>query len=172
MKTSEEQSALTYNQEEIQEILKIAITRQSLEQKDHSEMTQAQLWEMAQELGIDLQTITQVEKDWQEQQLIQKKQEQFNLYRRQEFQNKVIRFSIINIFLIALNLLGAHQLSWSLYVILIWGLFLALKAWQTFDSKGETYEKAYLNWERKIQLKESFTNLWDKLQQFMQSLNQ
>jgi hypothetical protein len=170
MKNSDNQSNITYNQEEIQEILQIAIASQSLSHNDQGEMTQEQLWEIAVELGIDRNTITSVEKDWQQKQLIQQKRNEFNAYRREEFQNKIIRFSIINLFLVAINLLGAHQLSWSLYIVLIWGLFLALNGWQTFETKGENYEKAFLNWERKYQLKESFTNLWQKLQQFMQSL--
>jgi len=123
------------------------------------------------ELGIDHDTITQVQKDWHQKQLMQQKRNEFNAYRREEFQNKFIRFSIINLFLMAINLLGAHQLSWSLYVVLIWGLFLALNGWETFVTKGDNYEKAFNSWERKIQLKDYLLNLWGKAQNFMKSLH-
>ncbi len=170
MKTTENTSTLTYSHDEIQEILQIAIARQSLSQNDQESMTQTQLWEIATELGINHDTIINVEKDWHEKQLIQQKRNEFNAYRREEFQYKIIRFSIINLFLMAINLLGAHQLSWSLYVALMWGLFLALNAWQTFETKGEKYEKAFLNWERKSQFKEYLLNIWGEIQQFIQSL--
>jgi len=171
MKTTENQNLLTYSHEEIEEILQIAIARQSLSHNDQGSMTQEQLWEIAMELGIDHDTITQVQKDWHQKQLMQQKRNEFNAYRREEFQNKFIRFSIINLFLMAINLLGAHQLSWSLYVVLIWGLFLALNGWETFVTKGDNYEKAFNSWERKIQLKDYLLNLWGKAQNFMKSLH-
>ena len=165
MKTSDVKSSLIYDQDEIQEILQIAIARKSIPENDHNEMTQEQLWEIAEELGIDINTITEVEKDWQEQKLLQEKRNQFDFYRRQEFQNKIIRFSIINFFLMALNLLGAHQLSWSLYIALIWGMFLTINAWQTFTNKGEAYKTAFSRWERKSIIKNYFASFWDKLKQ-------
>ena len=49
MKTNDVESSLTYDQEDIQEILQIAIARKSIPENDKNEMTQAQLWEIAEE---------------------------------------------------------------------------------------------------------------------------
>ena len=68
----------------------------------------------------------------------------------------------------SLNLLGAHQLSWSLYIALIWGMFLTINAWQTFTNKGEAYEIAFSRWQRQSLIKNYFTSLWDKLKEYMQ----
>jgi len=43
MKTTENQNLLTYSHEEIEEILQIAIARQSLSHNDQGSMTQEQL---------------------------------------------------------------------------------------------------------------------------------
>jgi len=48
---------------------------------------------------------------------------------------------IVNSFLVLLNLVSAGGLSWSLYIVLFWGLGLGLDTWNTYQYTGEEYEE-------------------------------
>ena len=164
MSASNTQQTQVYRPEEVQQILQIAIARQD----QNEEFSREQLGEIATELGIEQECLQAAEQDWCNQQLLEHKQEIFNSYRKDKFKQKAVRYVIINTFLISLNLLSTGSVSWTLYVLLIWGLFLSLSAWRTFQSKGEEYEQAFQSWERKYELKRSIDSLWDKFKQILQ----
>lgn len=154
----------TYQVEDIQEILQLAIAQREAD----SELTRTQLEEIAADLGIPQTDLVLAEKTWRSQKLVNRKKRDFNLYRRDVLKNKTIRFGIVNVFLLGLNTLDAGYPSWSLYVLLIWGLFFSLKSWQLWQTTGEKYEAEFERWDRKTQLKESVQTLWQKTQQFFQ----
>lgn len=153
----------TYQVEDIQEILQLAIAQREAD----SELTRAQLEEIAADLGIPQTDLVLAEKTWRSQKIINRKKRDFNLYRRDTLKTKTIRFGIINLFLLSINTLDTGYPSWALYVLLIWGLFFSLKSWQLWQTSGEKYETEFERWDRKTQLKESVQTLWQKTQQFL-----
>lgn len=161
MSAEEAQNLKLYTQDEVQQILNLAITRQAYQ----GEFTHQQLAEIAEELEITPECLQLAEKEWLSQQLEIEKREAFNNYRQGQLQHSAGRFAIINSSLVTLNFLSAGHLTWSLYIVLFWGVKVALNAWKTYNTQGESYEQAYQKWKRKHQLKESMSTLWRRLQQ-------
>ena len=159
MPVSETQITRSYNQEQIQQILQIAIARQT----DDTEFTREQLLEIASELEISPECLQVAEQQWLAKQGEIQKRQDFNRYRRTKLQQQAGKYTVINSFLMLLNIVNAGQLSWSLYIALFWGLGLGLNALNTFQSGGEDYEKAFQRWYRQYQLKQSLTTVWDKV---------
>jgi uridine kinase len=164
MKSSELSYPQSYNQEEIQKILEIALSRKV----DSEELTRDQLWEIGTELGIDLQVLQEAEQDWLNQKAIALQHLEFDQYRRERLKQKAVRYCIVNGFLMALDLLITHHLSFSLYLLLIWGLGLSLETWKTFQNKGEDYEQAFQRWQLRQELKSSIQTIWDQIKQAWQ----
>ncbi len=153
-----------YRQEDVQQILQLAIARKT-EQDDFSH---EQLREIAQELDIDDKTLQLAEIDWLKQRQMIKSRQEFDLYRQATLKHKLVRFGIVNGFLIPLNLMGGG-LSWSLYIFLLWGMAISLDVWQTFQKQGKAYEDAFEGWLVKKEVKQSITTFWHKFKQFWQS---
>jgi hypothetical protein len=161
MTVFETQITRSYHQEDIQQILNLAIARQA----NGGEFSREQLVEIATELGISTDTLLEAERDWQIQQGEQQKRSEFNLYRRGKLQKRVGKYLIVNSFLVGLNFVSAGELSWSLYILLFWGLGLGLGAWNTYQLQGEEYEQAFRKWYRKHQIAQSIytrINSWMK----------
>ncbi|WP_036487937.1 2TM domain-containing protein [Myxosarcina sp. GI1] len=154
----------SYSSEDIQQILQVAIARR----QNKEELSREQLWEIASELDIDRSSIETAERDWLEQKAIAQKRQEFNLYRRQTFQQRLTKYLIINTFLVSFNLLLAGVASWSLYVMLFWGLALALNGWKAYQTQGADYERAFQRWSFQNEVKQTFVSLWDKLQKAWQ----
>lgn len=148
-----------YPSEEAQAILQIAITRQA----EGGELTRLQLLEIAAELGISEATLAEAEQTWQAQRIELADRNAFAQFRRQRFQHHTIRFGVVNVFLIALNYLAADRLSWSLYIMLIWGLALALQGWNTFRPEEYQDNEAFDKWRRRQQIKRSLSRFMDWL---------
>ncbi len=149
MSVFEPTTSRSYNQEDIQQILNLAITRQA----DRGELSREQLLEIAAELGISTQHLLEAEQEWLVQQEERQKHYEFNLYRRSQLKQRVGKFLIINSFLVGLNVLTVGSLSWSLYILLFWGLGVGLSAWNTYQLQGEEYERAFQKWYRRHQIK-------------------
>ncbi|MBD0363152.1 MAG: 2TM domain-containing protein [Coleofasciculus sp. C3-bin4] len=138
----------SYHQEDIQQILNLAIAGQA----KGGEFSREQLVEIAAELGISTESLLEAERDWLVQQGEQQKRAEFNIYRRGKLQKRLGKYLIVNSFLVALNLVNAGELSWSLYILLFWGLWLGLGAWNTYQLQGQEYEQAFHKWYRKHHL--------------------
>ena len=154
----------SYSQDDIQQILYLAIAAKD----DEEQLTRKQLVEIARELDIDSYSLEIAEKKWLEQKIIDRKRHDFDLYRRQQFKQKFTKYIIINVFLVAFNLIGAGTLSWSLYILLFSGLGLALNGWKIFGSKGEEYERAFQRWNFQNEVKRTVSSVWTRLQQTWQ----
>lgn len=148
MTVFEPQITRYYNQQDIQQILNLAITRQV---KDE-ELSREQLVEIATELGISTGSLLEAEQEWRLQQKERQKRHNFNIYRHSRLKKRLGKYLIINSFLLGLNLVSAGELSWSLYILLFWGMWLGLSAWNTYPLQGEEYEQAFQKWYRKQQL--------------------
>lgn len=154
----------SYNQEDIQQILQLAIAKHHTEE----ELTRKQLWEIAAELDISNATIQEAERDWLDQKVIDRQRRAFDLHRRQRFKQKLTKYAIVNTFILSFNLIVAGTLSWSLYILLFWGLGVALNGWKAYQSRGEDYEKAFQRWSFQNEVKQTVVTVWAKLQQAWQ----
>lgn len=158
MTVSEAKITRSYHQEDIQQILQIAIARQAYE----GEFSREQLLEIAAELEISPECLQAAEREWLTQQVEIQKRQDFNTYRRGKLQKRVGNYVIVNSFVVLLNLVNAGELSWSLYILLFSGLGLGFNTWNTYQSQGEEYERAFQKWYRQHQLKQSFNTLLNK----------
>jgi hypothetical protein len=145
-----------YNPEEIQQILHLAIANSS----EPRELSRQQLWEIAAELDIDRQLVQQAEKTWLDLQTINQKKQEFNIYRQRKLKNKAVRYLIVNVFLVSVNILSGGFFSWLYYLSLGWGLLLSLETWRTMQSSGDDYERDFQNWQLKNGVKRSLNGIW------------
>ena len=155
----------SYSQEDIQQILNLAIAKHHTEE----ELTRQQLWEIASELDISNAIIQAAERDWLEQKVVDRQRHAFDLYRRQKFNQKLTKYAIVNTFLVSFNLIAAGTLTWSLYILLFWGLGVALSGWRAYQSKGEAYERAFQRWSFQNEVKQTVATVWTKVQQAWQA---
>jgi hypothetical protein len=136
-----------YSQEDVQQILQRAIARQPR----LGEFTRSQLEEMAAELGISPQELEEAEREWRAWQQLTNQQREFQRYRQRQFYQLLGRYAIVNSFLVGLDWLSGGGLSWSLFILMGWGLAVALKGWSTCQTEGEHYEKEFRQWQKKRQ---------------------
>jgi 2TM domain len=135
---------LSYRQEDIQEILNIALAEYSTLDTD---LPHSQLLEIAQELGISPETIELAIDRWLSQQQAIKKHQEFNLYRRSKLQDRFGKYAIVNACLIPLNFFTGFGVPWSLYVLTSWGIVRGVAAWRVFyQRQGYGYNRAFQKW--------------------------
>ncbi|NEP60122.1 MAG: 2TM domain-containing protein [Symploca sp. SIO2G7] len=163
MSVLENKTPSFYRQEDVQQILNLAIARQA----DQGELSREQLVEIATELGISPENILQAEQEWIVQQEEQQKRQEFNLYRSIQLKKNFGKFIIINAFLVAINLLSAGQLSWALYILLLWGMNLGVKLWNNYQLQGEEYEQAFYKWYRKQQIAEVANSIYFRVNKWI-----
>ncbi|MDF5738153.1 MULTISPECIES: 2TM domain-containing protein [unclassified Nostoc] len=156
----EPKSLRSYSQEDVQQILHLAIARQA-DDKD-TEFSYEQILEIGAELEISPESLKLAERDWlvQQGQVLHRKA--FDAYRIRKFQKRLSNYAIFNGFLILVNLINAGGISWSLYILLFCGLPIGLDVWNTFQAKGEEYEMAFQKWSRNHQIKKTISTVLTK----------
>ncbi|MBF2077833.1 MAG: 2TM domain-containing protein [Synechococcales cyanobacterium T60_A2020_003] len=147
-----------YRQDEVQQILNIAIARQA----NAGELSRGQMLEIAQEMGISIAELHDAEIEWLQRQQVDRDRFLFDQHRRLRFRQRVTKYVIVNLFLIMLNLVMVGQVSWALYILVGWGLGIALHGWRTFQSQGDAYERAFATWQRQRQLKQTVGRVLDR----------
>src|SRR5579883_734529 len=150
----------SYSQEDVQQILHLAIARHADDK--NKEFSYAQLLEIAAELEISSESLRLAEREWSEQQGEIQQRQAFNAYRQGRFKKRVGNYVIINSVLVLVDLLSGSGLSWSLYILLFWGLGVGLDGWNTYQTKGEDYEMAFQKWYRKHQVKQFFNKVMNR----------
>ena len=165
MTNSDSQIARTYLQEDIQEILYIAICRK----QDNEEMTRQELLDIATELGISSQDLELAEQQWRIQKQEADEKLVFNAYRKNRLKQNLVQFGIVNSFLIVINLVVWHSIGFAAFIFLTWGLFLSLKTWKTYQMEGEDYETAFKAWRLKKTVGKSINAFADKVLKGLQS---
>ncbi len=161
MNSSEQSLTRSYSQEDVQQILNIALAQHP---DAGTALSYAQLLEIADELRIPSDTLKLAESKWLVQQSSTHKLQEFDAHRRSKFQDKLGKYVITNTCLIALNFLTGFGVPWSLYVIICWGMNVGLDAWKLFyQRQGQAYDRAFQSWERKQKIQKSITGLIDKL---------
>ena len=159
MTTFNPNSLRSYSQEDVQQILQLAIARQ-VDDNDQ-EFSYQQILEIATELQISPDILQQAERDWLGKQNEVEQRQAFNLYRQSKFKKRLGNYAIINVFFLAMDLISGG-LSWSLYILLACGLAIALDIWNTFQTKGEDYEIAFQRWNRNHQIKQTINTVLNK----------
>lgn len=165
MSIPENTTIQSYQQEELQQILNLAIARQGT--SDYFSRTQ--LMEIAAELGISPANLQIAEQEWRLQQEQQQKRLEFEQYRRSQLKQRFGKYIIVNGFLVAINLLSSGQLSWALYILLFWGIRLGLNVWNTYQLQGEGYEKAFQKWYRQKQLSQLTESMFTRLNNWIKN---
>jgi hypothetical protein len=158
----------TYQPEEVQEILRLAIAQHSHEE----ELTRSQLLEIAQELAIPVTVIEQAEAKWrsQKQELVQR--EAFDLYRQGRFRQRTVKYVLFSALFVSLDVLSGGGLGWSRYMLLIALFVIAFNGWQTFFSDRERYEREFEQWQQRQQFRQTLRGLWGTVQKFFQQQTQ
>jgi hypothetical protein len=161
MNSSESSLTRSYSQEDVQQILNIALAQHP---DAGTALSYAQLLEIADELRIPAATIEQAQSKWLVQQSSANKLQEFDAHRRSKFQDKLGKYLITNACLVGLNFLMGFGVPWSLYIAICWGMGVGLDAWKLFfQRQGQGYDRAFQNWERKQKIQKSITGLIDKL---------
>ena len=159
MTTFHPNSLRSYSQEDVQQILQLAIARQ-VDDNDQ-EFSYQQILEIATELQISPDILQQADRDWLGKQNEVEQRQAFNLYRQSKFKKRLGNYAIINVFFLAMNFISGG-LSWSLYILLGCGLAISLDIWNTFQTKGEDYEIAFQRWNRNHQIKQTINTVLNK----------
>ena len=149
----------SYTQEDVQQILQLAISRQVNE--NNQEFSYQQILEIAKELQISPDNLQQAERDWLVKQSEVEQRQAFNLYRRSKLKKRLGNYAIINIFFLAMDSLSGG-ISWSLYILVASALAISLDIWNTFQTKGEDYEIAFQRWNRNHQIKQTINTVLNK----------
>jgi hypothetical protein len=147
-----------YNPDDVQQILQIAIAQQS----SSGELTRAQLLEIASDLGISASELASAEQEWLTVQGEVQERSAFRHYQQSKVKQHLTKYLIANIFLVLMDLLSGGGLGWSLYVLLGWGLLLALDTWKTLNAGSESYETAFQNWRRRRLMRRSVNTLMNR----------
>jgi 2TM domain len=162
MNSSEQSLTRSYSQEDVQQILNIALAHYPA---SDTALSYAQLLEIADELRITPDTLKLAENKWLTQQSSHEKFQEFEVSRRSKFQEKLGKYLITNTCLIALNFLtGGFGTPWSLWVLTCWSMSFGLDAWKLFyQRQGQAYDQAFQKWERKQKIHKSISGLIDKI---------
>jgi hypothetical protein len=111
----------SYSSEDVQQILQRALAR-----RQQGDFSQAQLAEMAAELGVSPQELQQAQQEWLAQRDEVHQYRTALTRRRRGFKAHLIPYIAVNTFLVLLNLVTSPYHFWAIYPILGWGLGLAL----------------------------------------------
>ena len=144
-----------YTQEQIQQILNVAIARQAYE----GEFSRAQLFEIADELGISKSCLMAAEEICLTQRTESEARLAFDKYRHGQLKKKLERGGYVSCTLLILNAFSGFAWPWSLYLIGLLGLKLIFDAWHIYHQDPDDYEQAFRRWDRKRHLSQ-FVNRW------------
>ncbi|MEO1593537.1 MAG: 2TM domain-containing protein, partial [Cyanobacteria bacterium J06632_22] len=85
----------------------------------------------------------------------------------QKFNHHLVRYSIVNGFLILIDLLLGGGLGFSLYILLFWGIGLSLHAWKTYQRDGYRYQKEFERWKRQRLMQRSVGKLVNRVNRLL-----
>lgn len=149
----------TYNEESVQKILKIAMSRQG----QSGDLTRSQLQDIADELGISEDNLVAAEQAWDIQKQERDDRQAFDTHRQVLLRKGVTRCLAVSVVLLLMNVAVNHQISWAIYPVLAWGGLLSLQAWRTYQTEGEDYDRAFRRWKLGQQIGQSFKAITEKL---------
>ncbi len=148
-----------YTEEQVQQILHKAIARKSQGQ----DLSRNQVREIASELGIGDADFALAEQDWLNQSLQDRERVDYDVYRKKKFRDRALKYSLINAFLIGINLITSGHISWAVYPLLVSGLPVSLDAWATYQTDSQEYEKQFQQWLRQQKRSQIAAQITDKV---------
>ena len=148
-----------YTQEQVQQILNVAIARQTYE----GEFSRKQLLEIADELGISESCLLDAEKTWLGQRTETEARLAFDKYRQNKLKKKLERSGYASGTLVVLNALTGFAWPWSVYLICLLGLKLGFDAWRLYHQNREDYEQDFRRWTRKRHLSDFVHHWWTRI---------
>ncbi|MBS3028737.1 MAG: 2TM domain-containing protein [Dolichospermum sp. DET50] len=122
---------MTYNSEEMQQILEVAFRR-----KQQGEYTREQIIEIASELGVSSESLQAAEQEWLKNNVEVKKEQMSNSQQQKGFKSHLFAFIAINGFLVLLNLVVSPGYFWAIFPMLGWGLGLLLHGIKVYISNS------------------------------------
>jgi hypothetical protein len=137
-------SARTYRQEDVQEILQLALAKRGGGLDDYS---RSQLLEMALELGITAEDLAAAEQVWQDRQGDRGDRALFVAAEKQRLKLRLGKGAIVSVFLLLMDWVTADRPSWSLIVLLGWGLVISLDAWKSLQPGTEDFNRRLAAWQ-------------------------
>lgn len=150
---------ITYRSEDAQQILQLAIARQT----DDGELTRTQLYEIAEELNISVADLEAAEREWIAHRGESEERQLFSRMRQGKFQRRLVRYGIVIAFLGVLNWLATPAWLWSLYIAIFWGIGVALDAWRTYGLSRDEFDAAFRRWRQRRQLQQSVSGLLSRV---------
>lgn len=133
-----------YSEEVAKQILKQAVTLESTQ----SDFSRDELMAMAEELDIPREQVLAAEQKWLAETQVDEERLAFEQHRQQEFRNHLASYVMVNIFLLLINIFTGGS-WWFYWVLLGWGLGLAMHAWRTYQTAGQAYEEEFEEWRMK-----------------------
>lgn len=149
-----------YPAEDVQQILRIAIARET----ESGELSRGQLLEIAEELGISAATLVAAEQEWNLQKHDLADRNAFERQRQQRFHYGLAQFLIFGGFLTIFNLLTGWHLTWLIYLIFgPWALKLTWDGWRIYRPNEYSYNREFRRWQWRQRLGRSFNGVIHRL---------
>ncbi|MEM9136179.1 MAG: 2TM domain-containing protein, partial [Cyanobacteria bacterium P01_F01_bin.42] len=149
----------SYSQEQVQQILNLAIAKQVYE----GEFSRSQLFEIADELGISVQCLQEAEQSWLAHQASSQERMIFDQHRQGQLRRKVERFGYTSGSLMLLNALTGFAWPWCFYMIGLMLLKLGFDTWTVFHQDQAGYEQAFRKWSRRRHLSQFVDRWWTRI---------
>ncbi|WP_242022947.1 2TM domain-containing protein [Pseudanabaena mucicola] len=149
----------TYSEEQVDQILRYALAKRTNGQN----LTKQQIYEIASDMGISEVDFLAAVQQWQSTQSVRQEQVEFDKYKKKSFNSNLLKYTIVNSFLVALNLSTSGKIGWAIYPLLFWGLGVALDAWSTYQKESDEYEKQFRKWQRKQKREQLTAQITGKL---------
>ncbi len=131
--------------EDVDEILKLALRRQDGSDQD----LRGRLAVAAQELGISDEDLETAENEYLSNKADTREFLEYKRRRRRELREHVFSYVIVNAMLVAVNWISSGKLTWAVWPILGWGVGLAFHAWATLNSDSESFQDEFEQFRRK-----------------------
>jgi hypothetical protein len=150
MKPMADRTDALMTEEDVDEVLKLALRKQGREDHD----LRARLVEAAEELGISPEELAAAEQEYA---LGKEERREFHEFKQRqvrEFREHFFAYIIINTLLVAINWITAGTVNWAIWPILGWGIGLAFHAWGSLNTGSESFQEEFSNFRRRRRRKQ------------------
>lgn len=134
-----------YEEDEAEQILRLAASFSS----PTGAMSRERLLATAAELGISPEAVDLAEQQYSRQRTDVAERAEFDAIQRREFYGHLASYVIVNVFLVAVNLVTDASYFWAMWPILGWGLGIAFHVVETFFKSSESYREEFEKWQAK-----------------------
>lgn len=136
----------TYTDLEVEQILQKALRRRSGEN-----LSRSQVLEIVQELGITPEDFALAEAEWRAETQMNNDRVEFIALMERNFRDHVVTYGVVNLGFMGVNFLITHSITWSVYPLLVWGIFLLLEGWTVMTRDSPQFEKKFEAWHNQRQ---------------------